>query len=315
MQKHVSNSFRFKEVTMKKVEINHLSTEQRNPLTLDIDQMSILEILKVMNAEDQTVAVSVQKELPYIEVAIKHIIFSLKKGGRLIYIGSGTSGRIGVLDAVECPPTFSTTDEVIGFIAGGNEAFIKAKEGMEDSYEQGAKDMRSNNITQNDVVVGLAASGRTPHTIGALKQAKDIGAYTVALTCNKNSKMKKVADIAIEIDTGPEVITGSTRLKAGTAQKMVANMLSTVSMIGIGKTYSNLMVDLNPSNEKLVERSIHIIQEACYCSYDHAKEAFEKSGRKPKIAILMILLECNKEEAETYLNHNENSIRKSLASV
>ena len=242
-----------------KVNLKQLTTEQRNPHTFSLDQMSIRECLEIMNEEDCQVPLCVKKEIEHIEIAIQHIISALQRGGRLIYIGSGTSGRLGVLDAVECPPTFSTTYEVQGLIAGGETAFVKAQEGVEDSFDQGQKDIAHAHVTDKDVVVGIAASGRTPHTLGALTKAKDLGAYTVAVACNHQSAIGKIADIAIEVETGPEVITGSTRLKAGTAQKLVLNMLSTVSMIGIGKTYQNLMVDLHASNEKLIERSIQMI--------------------------------------------------------
>lgn len=298
---------------MSKIKIDHLVTESRNPKTMNLDDMSVREFLTVMNEEDATIARSIKEALPQIEEAVKHIITSLKNGGRLIYIGSGTSGRLGVLDAVECPPTFSTTTEVVGLIAGGPSAFVKAKEGAEDSLELGAQDILEANVTDKDVVVGLAASGRTPHTIGALVKAKKLGAYTVSIACNENSEIGKVADTSIEVVTGPEVLSGSTRLKAGTAQKMILNMLSTASMVGIGKTYQNLMVDVKPSNEKLVERAIRIVMKATECSYEVAREAFEKSGKSPKIAILMILLNCEKEEAEKKLVANEGFVKNALS--
>ena len=297
---------------MNKVQINHLTTEQRNSKTMTLNDMSTYEFLSVMNEEDASVASSVRNELVYIEEAVKHIIDALNKGGRLIYVGSGTSGRLGVLDAVECPPTFSTTYEVVGIIAGGDSAFVKAKEGMEDSYEYGMKDMVDHNVCENDVVVGIAASGRTPHTIGALTKANELGAYTIALACNKNSEIGKVAKLKIEVETGPEVITGSTRLKAGTAQKLVLNMLSTASMVGIGKTYSNLMVDLKPTNNKLVERSKRIIMEATSCTYEEACDVFERSGNKTKVAIVMQLLECDKDQALSHLSKHHGFIKDVL---
>lgn len=297
---------------MPKVKIEHLTTEKRNPSTMSLDRMSIHEFLEIMNEEDAKVSQCVKQEIPYIEIAVQKIIQALQKGGRLIYIGSGTSGRLGVLDAVECPPTFSTCEEVQGLIAGGSSAFVKAKEGVEDSFEQGQKDIEEMLINENDVVVGIAASGRTPHTIGALTKAKELGAHTVALACNKGSEIGKVADTVIEVETGPEVLTGSTRLKAGTAQKLVLNMLSTASMIGIGKTYQNLMVDLHPSNEKLVERSIHIIMEACDCDYAEALEVFEQSERKPKYAIVMKLLQCDIQEAKKRLENHQGFIYKAI---
>lgn len=293
---------------MEKVHISHLTTEHRNSKTMALDNMSIHEFLTVMNEEDASVALSVKKELAYIEEAVKHIIEALKKGGRLIYVGSGTSGRLGVLDAVECPPTFSTTYEVVGIIAGGDSAFVKAKEGMEDSYEQGMQDIIDHHVCENDVVVGIAASGRTPHTIGALNKANELGAYTIALACNKNSEMGKVAKLKIEVETGPEVITGSTRLKAGIAQKLVLNMLSTASMIGMGKTYSNLVVEGKATNNKLIERNRRIIMEATSCTYEQASDVFERSGRITKLAIVMQLLDCDKEHASLLLEQNNGFI-------
>ncbi|SCI84207.1 N-acetylmuramic acid 6-phosphate etherase [uncultured Clostridium sp.] len=297
---------------MNQVKISHLVTEKRNPKTMNLDNLNTLELLKVMNEEDRTVAESIENEIEHIEKAVVGIIEALNKNGRLFYVGSGTSGRLGVLDAVECPPTFGTTNEIVGIIAGGDSAFVKAKEGAEDSREQGAIDIESAGVTENDVVVGIAASGRTPHTIGALEKANEIGALTVCLACNKNSEVGKIAKIAIEVEVGPEVITGSTRLKAGTAQKLVLNMLSTASMVGIGKTYKNLMVDLKATNLKLIERSKRIIMEATECSYDLAEKVFEESGRNCKLAIVMIMLDCNKEEAERKLNASNGFISKAV---
>lgn len=297
---------------MKEVKINHLITESRNPKTMNLDEMSTLEFLTVMNEEDATIAKNIKIALPQIDKAVQSIINALNQGGRLIYVGSGTSGRLGVLDAVECPPTFSTTDEVIGIIAGGDSAFVKAKEGAEDSFENGKEDILNAKVTAKDVVVGLAASGRTPHTLGALQMANEIGATTVSIACNPNSEVGKVAKIAIDLNLGPEVITGSTRLKSGTAQKLVLNMLSTASMVGIGKTYSNLMVDLKPTNLKLIERSRRIVMEATDCDYNTAKETLEAADLKPKIAIVMILLDCTKEEAISRLQRNNGFIKKAI---
>lgn len=297
---------------MAEINLGRLLTEQRNPRTMDLDDMSIREFLEIMNEEDASVAVKVKEQLDNIEAAVKHIMQAFQQGGRLLYIGSGTSGRLGVLDAVECPPTFSTTTQVVGIIAGGDSAFVKAKEGAEDDESQGIRDVLAANLTEKDVLVGIAASGRTPHTIGALKKAKEIGAYSIAVSCNPNSEIGKVADLAIEVSVGPEVLTGSTRLKAGTAQKLVLNMLSTASMIGIGKTYQNLMVDLKPSNEKLVTRSINIIMEATGCDQACAALNFEASDRKPKVAIIMILLSCGKEEAQRRLEEKQGFIKKAI---
>ena len=297
---------------MEKVNIAHLVTERRNEKTMDLDTMSIKEFLTIMNEEDATVPLAVRDVLLPIETAVKHITKALKQGGRLVYVGSGTSGRLGVLDAVECPPTFGTSDEVMGIIAGGDTAFVKAKEGAEDSEAGGAQDLMDAHVCNKDIVVGIAASGRTPHTIGALKKANELGAFTISISCNPHSEVGKYAKIPIDMNVGAEVITGSTRLKAGTAQKLVLNMLSTASMVGVGKTYQNLMVDLKPTNEKLVERSKHIIMEATHCTYDVAQQTFEESGQKPKVAILMILLHCNKEEALHRLEESDGFIKKAI---
>ncbi len=298
---------------MNKINISHLVTESRNLKTMNLDDMSIHEFLTVMNEEDTLVPLRVQEVLPLIEKAVQMIIHSLQQGGKLFYVGSGTSGRLGILDAVECPPTFSTTDEINGIIAGGTSAFVKAKEGAEGIHEEdGKKEILAAGITDKDVVVGIAASGRTPHTIGALKQANEIGAYTISIACNPNSEIGKVAHLAIDMDLGAEVITGSTRLKAGTAQKLVLNMLSTASMVGIGKTYQNLMVDLKPSNEKLVERSKRIIMEATGCDYTVAQQAFEECDRQVKTAIIKILLNCSVEEAQERLEKNQGFVKKAI---
>ena len=297
---------------MTKVDISNLVTETRNPKTMNLDDMTVGEILKTMNEEDTLVPLRVREVLPQVEIAVTKIIEALKTGGRLFYIGSGTSGRLGILDAVECPPTFSTTTEVNGIIAGGPDAFIQAKEGAEDNEEQGMQDVLDAHITDKDVVVGIAASGRTPHTIGALKKANEIGAYTVSIACNPNSEVGKVAKLAIDMNLGPEIITGSTRLKSGTAQKLVLNMLSTVSMIGIGKTYQNLMVDVKSSNEKLVERSKRMIMEATGCEYDIATQNYEECGRQVKLAIVKVLLNCSVEEAEERLEMTNGFVKKAI---
>lgn len=294
------------------VQITHLTTEQRNPRTMNLDALSLKEFLTIMNDEDAKVALCVKEKLDEIVEAVEYVISALQNGGKLYYIGSGTSGRLGVLDAVECPPTFSTTDEVTGLIAGGDAAFVKAKEGAEDNEELGASDIVNAGVTEKDVVVGLAASGRTPHTIGALKKANELGAVTISIACNTNSEVGKVAKLAIDLNVGPEVLTGSTRLKAGTAQKMVLNMISTASMIGIGKTYQNLMVDVKPSNAKLVERGKRIIMEATGCDYEIAQKAFEASGRNPKTAIVMVLLNCDHETAKDRLEKGNYFIKNAI---
>lgn len=297
---------------MSNINISHLITETRNPRTMNLDDMSIMEFLTVMNEEDCSVPKHIKESLPLIEKAVQTIITALNQGGKLYYVGSGTSGRIGILDAVECPPTFSTTDEVNGIIAGGPSAFIKAKEGAEDDEESGRNEIAALNLSPLDVVVGIAASGRTPHTIGALQMANEIGAYTISIACNPDSEISKIANLAIDLNLGPEVITGSTRLKAGTAQKMVLNMLSTASMVGIGKTYQNLMVDLKPSNEKLIERSKQIITEATGCDYETAKTAFEECHRQVKVAIVKILLNCSVDKAQEQLAKNNGFVKKAI---
>lgn len=290
-----------------------LTTELRNQRTINIDIMPIKEFLTIMNEEDQKVAFAVKEEIPKIVSAVKVVIGSLKKGGRLIYVGAGTSGRMGLLDAVECPPTFSTDFEMVrGLIAGGEKAFVKAVEGAEDSKEQGENDLRHINLTDKDTVCGIAASGKTPYVIGALEYANSIGAYTVSIACNKGSAIGEIANIPIEVLVGPEVLTGSTRLKAGTAQKMVVNMISTASMVGMGKVYKNLMVDLQLTNNKLIERSKTIIMEATGVDYKTADSYLEKSNKRPKIAIVMILAECDYEEAVTRLEEANGFVRDAI---
>ncbi|KYD22113.1 MAG: N-acetylmuramic acid 6-phosphate etherase [Caldibacillus debilis] len=293
--------------------LEQLTTEKRNPNTMDIDQMSIKEILQIMNKEDQSVPIAISKEIDKIESAIQMVIDSFRRGGRLIYIGAGTSGRLGVLDAAECPPTFGTDPAMVqGIIAGGKEAFTRAVEGAEDNEQMGGDDLKAIRLTNLDTVVGIAASGRTPYVIGALKYAKSIGAKTVSISNNKNSIIGTLADVAIEVETGPEVLTGSTRLKAGTAQKLILNMISTVSMIGIGKVYKNLMVDVRPTNHKLIERSKRIIMEATGVDYETAEKFFEEAKRNVKAAITMILLNCSYDEAVEKLKKAKGFIRKTL---
>lgn len=293
--------------------LEYLTTECRNEKTMYLDQMDALSFLEVMNEEDTKVANAVKQELPNIAKAVEMIVAAFKNGGRLVYMGAGTSGRIGLLDAVECPPTFNTSpEEVIGLIAGGDQAFIKAVEGAEDDRELGKSDLQEIQFTARDILVGTAASGRTPYVLSGLEYAKHIGARTIALSCNKNSEAGRIADIAIEVETGPEVLTGSTRLKAGTAQKLVCNMLSTASMIGIGKVYGNLMVDLQPTNEKLIERSKRIIMEATGCDYELAEEYLEKANGKAKVAIVMILTSESYEQAINRLEKASGFVRNAL---
>ncbi|MGH0599846.1 N-acetylmuramic acid 6-phosphate etherase [Bacillus mycoides] len=293
--------------------LENLTTETRNEKTMNLDEMSTIEFLKVMNDEDAKVAAGVKLEILQIAKAVEAIVEAKRKGGRLIYIGAGTSGRIGLLDAVECPPTFGTeSEEVIGLIAGGKKAFIKAVEGAEDNKELGIQDLKDINLTNKDVVVGIAASGRTPYVIGGLEYANSIGTQTVAVSCNKGSAIGREANIAIEVNNGPEVLTGSTRLKAGTSQKLICNMLSTASMVGLGKVYGNLMVDLQLTNEKLVERAKHIVMEATSCDYETAELYLSKADNKPKIAIVMILAGFSKEEAIQRLEETQGFIRQAV---
>lgn len=295
------------------VDLSKIDTEKQNQDTLNLDRMSIKEALTVMNNEDEKVAKAIKEVIPQIEKAVKIIIEQFNKGGRLIYIGAGTSGRLGLLDASECPPTFGAPKEqVVGIIAGGKVAMTEAIEGAEDDVEQGKQDVVDINLNENDVLVGIAASGRTPYVIGALEYANDINVPTVAIACTKDSEIGKVAKIAIEAVPGPEVLTGSTRLKAGTAQKMVLNMLSTISMVGIGKAYKNLMVDVQPTNEKLVSRAKGIVMKATDVTEEVASQKLDDSGGDVKTAILMILLDIDKETARDKLNETKGHIRKAL---
>ena len=295
------------------VDLSKIDTEKQNQDTLNLDRMSIKEALTVMNNEDEKVAKAIKEVIPQIEKAVKIIIEQFNKGGRLIYIGAGTSGRLGLLDASECPPTFGAPKEqVVGIIAGGKVAMTEAIEGAEDDVEQGKQDVVDINLNENDVLVGIAASGRTPYVIGALEYANDINVPTVAIACTKDSEIGKVAKIAIEAVPGPEVLTGSTRLKAGTAQKMVLNMLSTISMVGIGKAYKNLMVDVQPTNEKLVSRAKGIVMKATDVTEEVASQKLDESGGNVKTAILMILLDIDKDTARGKLNETKGHIRKAL---
>jgi N-acetylmuramic acid 6-phosphate etherase len=290
-----------------------LTTESRNQLSITIDTASPLDILRIMNDQDQLVALAVKEVLPEIEAAVQFVFESFQKGGRLIYVGAGTSGRLGVLDAVECPPTFSTDPEMVqGIIAGGEGAFLKAVEGAEDQPELGVADLKEVGLTEKDTVIGIAASGRTPYVIGALRYARSIGAKTVALSCNKGAAISKEADQSIEVIVGPEVLTGSTRLKAGTAHKMILNMISTSSMILLGKAYENLMVDVHVSNEKLKERAIGIIRKITGTSYEIAAETLEKADLQVKTAIVMIKAETTKQEAEQLLTKANGYVKKAI---
>ncbi|WP_020189060.1 N-acetylmuramic acid 6-phosphate etherase [Kurthia sp. Dielmo] len=293
------------------MDLNKLTTEKRNERSMNLDTLSTEQVIRLMNEEDAVVPKAIEQIVPTIAKAVDAIIARFKKNGRLIYIGAGTSGRLGVLDAVECVPTFGVPPEkVVGVIAGGDRAMYRAVEGAEDSPTLGQQDLTALSLTKEDVVVGIAASGRTPYVIGALTYANEVGAETIALSCNQDAEISAFANIAIEVIVGAEVLTGSTRLKAGTAQKLVLNMLSTASMIGIGKVYNNLMVDVQPTNEKLRVRAVRIIQQATECTEEQAQEAFEQSGEQVKIAIVMILFDQTKEQAEETLVQNQGFIRK-----
>ncbi|MFC7439829.1 N-acetylmuramic acid 6-phosphate etherase [Laceyella putida] len=290
-----------------------LTTELRNERTMQIDSADTLDILRIINEEDQKVALAVQKVLPDVRVAVDFAVQSLSRGGRLIYIGAGTSGRLGVLDAVECPPTFSTPPEwVQGLMAGGEKAFVKAVEGAEDKEEWGERDLREIGLTDKDTVVGIAASGRTPYVIGALKYARRIGAKAVALSCNERARISREADHAIEVVVGPEVLTGSTRMKAGTAHKMILNMISTTTMIKLGKVYENLMVDVNISNHKLKERAIHIIRTVTGVSTEQAIEALEQAHNEVKTAIVMLEAKTTYEGAVERLKQANGYVRQAI---
>lgn len=275
-----------------------MTTEERNIKTMDLDKLSTMGFLKIMNEEDHLVPQAIKGVLEDIHTMVQSLVSVFKKGGRLIYMGAGTSGRIGILDAVECVPTFGIPPEMVqGLMAGGASAFLKAVEGAEDSKELARKDLQGIDLCSKDMVIGIAASGKTPYVIGGLEYAKEVGAETGAISCNKEAELSKYARTSIEVDLGPEVLTGSTRLKAGSAQKMILNMISTAAMIAIGKTYSNLMVDVMPTNKKLVDRAKRIIVEATGVTYDLAEQYYEWSRGNPKVAIVMIIRACSQEEA------------------
>ena len=288
-------------------------TESRDPDTMNLDQMNPLEIITVMNNEDRKIADAIQPWLPKISKIVEWAIESLDNGGRIIYMGAGTSGRLGVLDAAECPPTFGVSPKIVeGMIAGGSSAFIKAVEGAEDNKELGKEDLVAHDLNKNDIVIGLAASGRTPYVIGGLDYAGSIGCHTAAISCNKDSAIGKAAEIAVDAVVGPEILTGSTRLKAGTAEKMILNMISTATMVGIGKTYENLMVDVMQTNEKLHARAENIVMTATGVSKETAKIKIKEAEGNCKTAITMILAECTKEEAVERLKAAKGHIRKAI---
>jgi len=295
-----------------KEKISHLTTESRNPKSSELDTLSSLEIIQIMYEEDHKVAQSIHAQLPNISKAVEIIVSQLYDGGRVIYFGAGTSGRLGVLDASECPPTFSSTDEFIGIIAGGDKALRMPIEGAEDSLTLCKEDLKRLNLTTKDVAIGLAASGRTPYCIGGLEYAKSLGCHTVSITCNPNSKMSQIAEVGIDVEVGPEVLTGSTRLKSGTAQKMILNMLSTASMVRYGKVYGNLMVDVSPTNEKLIKRAVKIVMDATDCDKSLAEKKLQEAQLKPKCAIVMIKKNCTYEEALIRLRNSRDFVREAI---
>jgi N-acetylmuramic acid 6-phosphate etherase len=293
-----------------------LLTEQRNVVSREIDLQSTDQILRIINSEDKLVALAVEKEIPYIAQAVDIIVECFKKGGRLLYFGAGTSGRIGVVDASECPPTFGTPYGMVeGMIAGGEKAMFKAQEGAEDNREQGGRDVDAKQVDAKDVVCGIAASRRTPYVVAAVARAKELGAKTIYVTTNPRSTFDLEVDVAICPEVGPEVIMGSTRMKSGTAQKLVLNMLTTASMVKLGKVYENMMVDLQLTNAKLVERSKRIIMMITGAEYDTAAEYLEKSGGHVKTAVVMIAGKMTREEAKSCLEKADGFVRVAIGTV
>ena len=293
--------------------LSTLITEQRNPNSMHVDSLSALEIVQLMNDEDKQVPLAIEKCLPQIAQAVECIVAAFQQGGRLVYIGAGTSGRLGVLDASECPPTFGVSPEMVkGIIAGGERALRHPIEGAEDSKEQAVIDLQTIQFSSKDVLVGIAASGRTPYVIGALEYAKSLGSVTVSIASNPNSAMANIVDIAIDTVVGPEVLTGSSRLKSGTAQKLVLNMLTTASMILMGKCYQNLMVDVQASNEKLKARAIRIVMQATDCDKTLAEETLKLAEQNAKLAIMMILSGLDRAQAEALLEKYHGKLQLAL---
>ena len=293
--------------------LSTLITEQRNPNSMNVDCLSALEIVQLMNEEDKQVPLAIEKCLPQIAQAVECIVAAFQQGGRLVYIGAGTSGRLGVLDASECPPTFGVSPEMVkGIIAGGERALRHPIEGAEDSKAQAVVDLQTIQFSSKDVLVGIAASGRTPYVIGALEYAKSLGSVTVSIASNPNSAMANIVDIAIDTVVGPEVLTGSSRLKSGTAQKLVLNMLTTASMILMGKCYQNLMVDVQASNEKLKARAIRIVMQATDCDKILAEETLKQADQNAKLAIMMILSGLDRSQAEALLEKHQGKLQLTL---
>lgn len=293
--------------------LSTLITEQRNPNSMHVDSLSALEIVQLMNQEDKQVPLAIEKCLPQIAQAVECVVAAFQQGGRLVYIGAGTSGRLGVLDASECPPTFGVSPEMVkGIIAGGERALRHPIEGAEDSKAQAVVDLQTIHFSSKDVLVGIAASGRTPYVIGALEYAKSLGSATVSIASNPNSAMANIVDIAIDTVVGPEVLTGSSRLKSGTAQKLVLNMLTTASMILMGKCYQNLMVDVQASNEKLKARAIRIVMQATDCDKALAEETLKLADQNAKLAIMMILSGLDRAQVEALLEKHQGKLQLAL---
>lgn len=293
--------------------LSTLATEMRNENSMNIDTMSTKDVLATINNEDLRVAEKVRDVLPDIEKAVEAVYHALAKGGKLFYVGAGTSGRLGILDAVECPPTFSTPPDLVqGVIAGGSDAIYTAVEGAEDDEAEGARDLKARDMSEQDVVVGIAASGRTPYVLGALKYAQGLGATAISLSSNINTEISQHADVQIEVETGPEVLTGSTRMKAASAHKMILNMITTSSMIKIGKVYENLMVDVKVSNKKLKERAKNIIATVTQASYKEISDTLEKTDNQVKPAIVMLMGGVSHQDAERYIEAADGYVRKAV---
>lgn len=290
-----------------------MTTEKRNPRTMQLDTMSELEIVTTMNEEDARVPLAIAKKLPQIAQAAHWAAEAFEQGGRLFYMGAGTSGRLGVLDAAECPPTFGVAPGmVVGLIAGGEQAFLKAVEGAEDDRALGQSDLEAHGLNAKDMVIGIAASGRTPYVLGGLAYAKSVGCRTAAIACNTGSEIGRAADLAIEVEVGPEVLTGSTRLKSGTAQKLILNMISTASMVRTGKVYQNLMVDVMQNNEKLHTRAENIVMDATGVTRGEARSAIDAAGGSVKVAITMLLADCSAGEARSRLEKAGGHVRAAI---
>ena len=293
------------------VKLDNLATESRNELTKDLDLLSTRQILEIMNSEDKKVIEAVKDSLDEIEILVSECIRTYKDGGRIVYLGAGTSGRLGLMDAVEVVPTFNS-DRFVGIIAGGSEAYVRAAEGAEDSKELAVEDLKKIGLNEHDLVIGIAASGRTPYVIGGLDYARSLGARTGCLCCNFNTEIAQHCDYPIELSAGPEIITGSTRLKSGTCQKLVLNMISTATMVGVGKVYGNLMVDVRATNKKLEERCRRVVMEITGCDHDMADEVLKETDNDCRLAIVMILMNLSKKEAQEKLEAADGNIREAL---